>query len=86
MPQCGDSKAQLTTGTGALQSLEALAGIEPQRVLPKFAVLSPSMDDLVDFEGAEGEEEVDYDFNLEDELEDGKTLVCVCQLPQSQKF
>ena len=45
------------------------------------------MDDLDDFEGAEGEEEeVDYDFNLEDELEDGKSLFLVCRIPRPQQI
>ena len=44
------------------------------------------MDDLDDFEGAEGEEEVDYDFNLEDEVEDGNFfLFRACQVLQSQE-
>ena len=42
------------------------------------------MDDLDDFEVAEGEEEEgDYDFNLEDDLEDGAALFPVCHVPHT---
>jgi len=30
------------------------------------------MEDLDEFDGVEGEEEVDYDFNLDDDLEEGE--------------